>query len=126
MDRSVGHFARHFSTEAAADQKANLACPLARVTAGLAKPSCPDTAGAIELAGFQDSQGVVDSLPAQSPACQFLLYAGQPEAFGAAVDHRIENALLVDEVFGLQFIEQPLELAGFARVCSELALEFEP
>jgi hypothetical protein len=52
-----------------------------------------------------------------------LLDAGCAQAAGAAVDHRFEHALLVDEALGLQLVERPCQFAGFGFVGAELALQ---
>jgi len=92
--------------------------------AGGAKFFAPDFAGAIDLRGFERLHGRGHRLGLQAFALQLMAYARGTKATGAAVDDRLNDAGLADEVFGLQVVKHLGQLPGLFFMRCKLALEF--
>ncbi len=102
------HAPHDIGAEAARGQKAHLA-RLLLARGGrwrIAEALVPNGTGALQFRVFQAPGRGAQQILVQPLAAQLLQHALCPKARGAAVQHGFGHAFLVDEVLGLQIVEQ--------------------
>ncbi|MNV92194.1 hypothetical protein D3C71_1867620 [compost metagenome] len=82
--------------------------------------ACPHASGAVQLAGLQLRHSVLNGLASQALGLQLLADARRAHAAGAAVEHRFQHTGFVNEVLGLQVIQQGHQVLAVLHMSSQL------
>ena len=86
----------------------------------------PDFHRTLRLGRLQARQRLGNGLGGQAFALQFLADARQSQFGGTAVNDGVDHPLLIDEAFGLQFIQRLDERAGLFFEAFQLVLQLQP